>query len=387
MSRLVFKIPYRDLLLGMALLAAMAALLHWPQESMQAAREGLSLCASVIIPSLFPFFVLSALTVELGLSRYLGQLLEPVMRPLFRVNGACASALALGLLGGYPVGAKTAFALYQNGQCTKTEAERLLAFCNNSGPAFVLGVVGAGVFGSGAVGLLLYLIHIAAALLVGLLFRFYRPMEPPRQTAAGRSTQTAAFAPAFTRCVTSGLTAVLNICAFVLFFTVILRCLALSGVLSLLSGALAALLAPLGLTPLRAQHLLTGLLELSSGVTALSGADAPSAQITLAAFLLGWGGLSVHCQVLSLPGGSGLSMGPYFAGKLLHGAVSAALAAWVLRRFPLELPAAAALAGTTSGLVWGRWLLPAGWAICLALFLLALRGTKKSSGKGRRHAV
>ena len=101
MGRLLYRSQYRDLVWGTALLCAFLALLCWPRESMQAVREGLSLCGNVILPSLFPFFVLSSLVVELGMSRYLGKLLEPVMRPLFRVNGCCASALALGFVGGY----------------------------------------------------------------------------------------------------------------------------------------------------------------------------------------------------------------------------------------------------------------------------------------------
>lgn len=183
MGRLLGKEAYRELLLGVAIVCAALALILWPKEAMAAMKDGLRLCGNVIIPSLFPFFVLSSLVVELGLSRYLGKLFQPVMAPLFRVNGACTSAVALGFVGGYPVGARTAIALYQSGQCSKTEAERLLAFCNNAGPAFILGVVGAGVFGSGTVGLLLYLAHIAASLCVGLLFRFYRPHEGPRRAA------------------------------------------------------------------------------------------------------------------------------------------------------------------------------------------------------------
>ena len=100
MGRLLAK--YRDWLLGAGLFCAALALMAYPQESMEAARDGLSLCANVIVPSLFPFFALAALVVELGLSRYLGKLLEGVMAPLFRVNGACASALALGFVGSAP---------------------------------------------------------------------------------------------------------------------------------------------------------------------------------------------------------------------------------------------------------------------------------------------
>ena len=119
MGRLFSRRKYRDLMLGLALLCAVLALMRWPQESMAAARDGLALCGNVIIPSLFPFFVLSSLVVELGMSRYLGRLLEGVMAPLFRVGGACSSALALGFVGGYPVGARTAIALYETASAPK----------------------------------------------------------------------------------------------------------------------------------------------------------------------------------------------------------------------------------------------------------------------------
>ena len=174
MSKLLSRQGVRDFCLGLALLLATLALMFWPKDSMAAARDGLTLCYNVIIPSLFPFFVLSALVVDLGLAGHLGRALEGIMRPLFNVPGACAPALALGFVGGYPVGARTALQLYQKGMCTKTEAERLLSFCNNSGPAFILGVVGAGVFASSRVGVLLYLAHAAASVCVGLLFRFYK---------------------------------------------------------------------------------------------------------------------------------------------------------------------------------------------------------------------
>ena len=133
--------------LGMlALIGCAAALLCYPGEAVDAASKGLELCLNVIIPSLFPFFVISTLTVELGLAQKMGRIIEPMMRRIFNVSGACASAFVLGFVGGYPVGAKTAIALYERGECSRREAERLLSFCNNSGPAFILGVVGTSVF-------------------------------------------------------------------------------------------------------------------------------------------------------------------------------------------------------------------------------------------------
>jgi len=389
MGRIVGQEKYRDLALGTCLLLVTLGLILWPRESIDAMREGLKLCGNVILPSLFPFFILSSLVVELGMSRYLGRLLEPVMVPLFRVNGTCATALALGFVGGYPVGARTALQLYQSGQCSRAEAERLLAFCNNCGPAFILGVVGAGIFGSGTVGLLLYGTHLAASLLVGLIFRFYRPGDGPRRGRdQGPQFQAASFSAAFLRSVTGAAQSVINICAFILCFAVLIRLAARSGLMACLAGLLSRLLGPLGLTETWAQRLLTGALEMSSGVSSLTDGTL-SGRLSMAAFMLGWAGLSVHCQVLAFLGDSGLSMRTYVAGKLLHGGLSALLTSTLFRLFPLDAPAAAYLAEQTqaiAGLDFHRALTlsaAAAWGTWLAFLALTVRAVKKRGGKRR----
>ena len=128
-----------------------AALLFFPDVSAAAAREGVTLCLQTVLPSLFPFFVLSSLLVQSDVPRLLSRAMAGVMYPLFGVSGAGASALILGLLGGYPVGARTVAELYGRGEIAREEAEQLLAFCNNSGPGFFLGVCGTAVLRNGAV--------------------------------------------------------------------------------------------------------------------------------------------------------------------------------------------------------------------------------------------
>lgn len=108
----------------------------FPDVSAAAAREGVALCLQTVLPSLFPFFVLSSLLVQSDVPRLLSRAMAGVMYPLFGVSGAGASALILGLLGGYPVGARTVAELYGRGEIAREEAEQLLAFCNNSGPGF-----------------------------------------------------------------------------------------------------------------------------------------------------------------------------------------------------------------------------------------------------------
>lgn len=389
LSRLLARPGFRNLLLGTALAGCIVTLLLYPSQAMEAAKTGLLLCFNVIIPSLFPFFVLSTLAVELGLVSCLGRLLAPLMRPLFRVPGEGAAALVLGFVGGYPVGARTTLSLYERGLCSRTEAERMLAFCNNSGPAFIFGVVGIGIFSSSKAGLLLYLAHCTASLCVGLLFRFYKGKERP---GAGRLSSPRFEAPrlssALIRSIQDAFSSTLNICAFVVFFTVVIRLLTLTGVFP----TLAALITPAGMDPLWGERLLTGLVELSSGVGSLA-APGSSGRLELAAFMLGWAGLSVHCQVLSFLGDSGLSVKPYFAGKLLHGCLSALLIAGLQRLFPLHLQASAALIQQVEDLTRLDFATALtistaiAWLVWLLFFGLALFAAWKNSGKRRRKVL
>lgn len=396
MSRLWKREWVRDGLMGCALLCCAVAMICRPKEISAAVQEGMELCYNVIIPSLFPFFILTSLVISLGLAGYLGRLMEPIMRPLFRLSGACAAPLALGFIGGYPVGARAALTLYESGGCTKSEAERLLAFCNNSGPAFIFGVVGAGVFGDTRVGLLLCLVHALASFCVGLVFRFYgdRGGNSARTPIPIRVQR---FSVAFTSSVKGAVTSTLSICAFVMCFTVLLRLAVLSGLLPALAALLGKALAPLGFNEAWAQRLLTGLLELSSGVWTLTGEGSLSGRVSMGAFLLGWAGLSVHCQVLSFLGESGLSTRAYFGGKLLHGIFSAALTALLFRVLPFELEAAVylaeqaeELAATDFRTVLGVSVVAA-WGVFLGFFFCAALPPRKkhakTGGKCRRNMV
>lgn len=60
------------------------------------------------------------------------------MRPLFNVPGEGSYALLMGIVSGYPIGAKIIVNLKEKGICNKIEAERLLAFTNNSSPLFII---------------------------------------------------------------------------------------------------------------------------------------------------------------------------------------------------------------------------------------------------------
>lgn len=288
-------------------------------QTVAACREGLRLCVELILPSLFPFFVLSALLGKLGLPDMLGKRLAPLGEKLFHVSGAGCTAFFMGLLGGYPLGAAYIASLAESGQVSDREASRLLAFCNNSGPAFFVGALGTGVFGSVRIGLLLYAVHMAAALLSGLLFRGKRP-------ASGSAVLPAPPLPlskAIPEAVRQAASASLNVCGFVVCFAVFTGLLDAKGLLSLLAGLLAALT---GQSLPWCRALLKGFFELGSGIGALRGLPPTPPNLALAAALMGWGGLSVHFQTLSLIADRDIKSAPHTAGRLLSAGLSFLLA-------------------------------------------------------------
>lgn len=285
----------------LAVLSAGALLLLRPEAASQAVREGLVLCAGTVVPSLFPFFVVVSLLLQLGLADLLQGLFAPFMGPLFHLRGVCALPLLTGLLGGYPAGAKTAADLYAQGRLSRQEAEVLLGFCDNCGPAFLLGFVGTGVLGDSRAGVHLYLVHTLSALIAGAVLCRLCPDRGPALLGSPGGSGSVPFPQALTAAGTGAVASTLNICAFVVLFRV-----------------LAALLPPSLPGPV------LGALEMVTGTAAL----APGrGGFIAAAAIVGWGGLSVHCQALSVTAPAGLSFRWHWAGKALQAGLSAALAA------------------------------------------------------------
>lgn len=300
-------------------LCALAALIFSSRTVIESARYALGLCARLILPSLFPFFVLSILLGKLGLPQRLGRLLARPAERLFGVSGAGASALFVGLTGGYPLGAAAVADMAETGLIDTDEAGRLLAFCNNSGPAFLIGAVGVGVFSSPAAGLLLYASHLLAALLCGLLLR--RPPSSVHNSV--NIVKDIPFYVAFPAAVREAVTATLSVCGFVVCFTVLVGMLDARGFLLLAAERLAALT---GWEAQSLRALFTGFFELGSGVGALQGLALTPGHLALGAALVGWGGLSVHCQTAAVLCDCPVSMRTHLCARLLSAALSAALA-------------------------------------------------------------
>ena len=292
-----------------------AGLLCYSKAVSAAMTQALALCVQVLLPSLFPFFVLSSMVISTGVIQRLSTRLEKPFQWLFGLPGDFGAALLLGAAGGYPVGAKTIATLYQQGQCSKRDAEKALRFCNNAGPAFLISAVGASLLQDPHAGLNLYAVHVLSALIIGFIYRKNTDHVKYHCITADHMRSTATIS-LFLRAVTDAFSSFLNVSAFVLIFSVIstmLQQLPLIDSLHCLPGG-----------GILWYGLLAGFLELTSGVACLTqGGLPPSILLPALSFLCGWGGCSVQFQTISLLHDAGLSCRQYLKSKLLQGILAA----------------------------------------------------------------
>ena len=328
-----------------------------------AAAQAVELCAQVVVPSLLPFLVLSRLFLGSAACQGLVRLCGPLMGPLFGLPPAAAPALVLGLLGGYPVGARTAGNLYAAGQLTRPEAERLLAFCSNAGPAFLFGMIGSCLGVKQAA--LLFGVQALAALLTGALL-----------AKRGGNCRTAspfrAVPVSLPEAVQGSLWAMGQICTYVVLFSV--------------AGAFLGKWLPAE-TPFWLRLLLSGLLELSGGCCKLSRLAQPELRFLFGLLFSTFGGLCVWMQTLAVTRPAGLTARQYLPGKLLQTVLALALGRVALGLFPGVLPAAALEApqpGPHAGLLRATGIVSAAVAAGLGIWCAVL---EKKAGKTGKKAV
>ncbi|MBQ4039560.1 MAG: hypothetical protein IJC91_00370 [Oscillospiraceae bacterium] len=283
-----------------------------PQYSSQGVKSGLLICAQTVVPSLFPFCVLSSFFVKTGLCSALGRLISPFTKKLFALPGEAGGIMIMGLCGGFPVGASMTAALLEDGVLSRNDANRLMMFCVNAGPAFVIGAVGAGMLGSVKAGVILFLSLSAASLAVGFLTRFIPRKEDEEQNVTNRCVQAQPIRDALPSAVADGTKAMISICAWVVLFSCLLEYVPLLGLSR------------------ETDILLNCVLEVTRGCVSL----AELGNIPVLAAALGWSGLSVHCQVMRYVKAAQVPFLHFVCARIINGALACVICAGLLKVFP-----------------------------------------------------
>lgn len=314
-------------LLGIIALITFAVILNRSDIAIEYMKKGLKLCATTVIPSLFPFMVISELLINSPISYKIGKIFKTPMRILFGVSEAGSCAYILGTVCGFPIGARTAIAMYDKGALSKDELSHLLIFCNNPGSAFVISAVGVSIFGSKQLGIIIYSCVILSSITVGIFSNLFSKKSScdNNNIIFYNISDGKGDISLFTSAVSSSASSILVVCAYVVFFSAFVGCL----------GSI--------LTDVGAQSIVStaifGFFEMTSGVNAAKSLQNPTLAVLMCSAFCAWSGISVHCQIMTICSGREISFKNYFIAKAAQGVICTIMTGICIKfLFPHILP-------------------------------------------------
>lgn len=330
---------FKTILIAVFIGGLTIAIIMNPKESLEASSRGLSIWWEVVFPSLLPFFIASELLIGFGVVKFIGVLLEPLMRPIFRVPGVGGFVWAMGMASGNPAGAKLTARIRQEKQISKIEAERLVSFTSSSNPLFIFGAVAVGFFHDASLGILLAAAHYLGNLCVGLTMRFYGGREASsqrgkkkifpslkealRELHKTRIKESRPIGKMLGDAVITSIQTLLMIGGFIILFSVFNKILSIIHLTDFFAHIISGGLALLQITKDLSIPLITGIFEITLGNQFVSETSASLIdKMMIASFILAFGGLSVQAQVASILAETDIRFQPFFLARILHGIYS-----------------------------------------------------------------
>lgn len=267
-----------------------------------------------IFPSLFPFFVIGNVLINLGFPKFLGELLKNIMYKLFKINGTGSFVIILSILSGFPSSAKYTKELLLKGEINNEEATKLLTFTHFSNPLFILGTLSIMFLNNKEIGLSILISHYIGNLFIGLLFRNYYISKKDATKISfknaiikmNNSKTDKSFGELLSTSIISSINTLLLILGTVTIFLILT---------TLINNNLNI--------PPYYKTFINGIFEMTQGLKYLSLLKIPLyKQGLIAVFFLSFGGLSVHMQVLNIISDTKIKYFPYFISRILHAAIS-----------------------------------------------------------------
>ena len=290
------------------LLSLLLCFFFFPSICFSGAKGGLTLWFYTIIPSLLPFLIVSNLILHLNLLPYLTPILAPFFQKIFSVSKAGCYPILIGLLSGYPMGAKACADLVRKGDISKKEGQYILSFVNNASPMFITSFVATQCLELPSMQYIFYGLILGSAYLCSLIFGLFlrkkvsKTSESITETNIIEHTNNLSFATALDASILDAFTTITKIGGFIILF-------------SILGEFVLALPFHLGFL----RYLLLCILEITTANHFISlSTYSMNIKIILNLATTTFGGLSGLFQTQSVIAGSGLSLTYYIFMKLLQ---------------------------------------------------------------------
>lgn len=305
----------------------------FPNDSIEAAANGIHIWVNILMPSLLPFIIGANLIVSLRVVDIIGAIINPITQLVFNISGKSALVFAISAVSGYPVGARLASDLRLKQDISQYEGQRLVSFCSTSGPLFIIGAVAVGMLKDASLGYVMLICHYLGAITVGLLFRRYGNEKRRRSNITIvnnikyiiNTPEKDGFFISFGNAVISGVNTLLAVGGFVIIFSVVFKILTLFNVIDGISSVVCFLLSFLGITKEVCSAFISGLFEITIGCNNIANITyIPEAiKASLCSFIIGFSGLSILAQCCSFIAKTDINTNIYIFNKFLHGSFAA----------------------------------------------------------------
>ena len=296
--------------MGLITILLMIFFILYPSVQISGAIKGILVCGEIIIPSLFPFTVLALFLFNCGFIKSLEKIINPFSNKIFKLSGRNFAIFIISFIGGFPVGARLIEEEYKACNIDKKLGENMLAYCVNSGPAFIIIGIGNKIFGCKLIGIMLFLANLTASFIIAFFLRFFNSKT---FIMAENDKEKTPLSDAFVKSTANASTSIIGICSFVILFSTlieIIKALPLNNAV---------------------KNLISSLLEITNG-TIICGKN-----IYIIAFLLGFSGFCVHFQILSVTKVLKPNYLKFLTFRIIHGILTAIILIIFLKIHPIYL--------------------------------------------------
>ncbi len=296
---------------GVIAIFLMLLFIIFPTVQISGAVKGLLICSDVIIPSLFPFTTLALFLFNSGFTKYFERVLNKFAQLIFRISGRNLTIFLISFIGGFPVGAQLIEEEFKSGNIDKKLGENMLGYCVNSGPAFIIIGVGSAILNSKELGVLLFISNFVASLLIAFILRF---QNKKRFEVSEFDNDKLPTSDVFVEATARASTAVIGICGFVILFSTLIEVIKTLPISNLI------------------KNIICSVLEVTNG-TIICGKN-----IYIIAFLLGFAGICVHFQILSVTKTLKPNYLKFLLFRIIHGILTVFLLHICLKIHPVSVP-------------------------------------------------
>lgn len=299
-------------------------LIIYPNVSLNSAKEGINLWLFVVVPSLFPFFIINDILMCVNIPENIARLFAPVIKKLFNTSGYGAYAFIMSIFSGYPSGAKIVRDLIKDKKITPKEGQSILTFSSTSGPLFIIGAIGFGILKSNIAGYILYISHILGAILNGIFFRFFTKKENNKNTSfLSYNLKDFSLFKVLSNSIMNSIITCGLIGGYIVTFSVIIYLLREIQYFNILALFLEKLISiPKGYSSI-ISTLLESCLEISNGTKIIYYSSISIIyKLYLISFIIAFSGISIIGQVSGIINNTGIDLKFYVISKIFHGIFS-----------------------------------------------------------------